>query len=130
MNRIIVMAKSEVGVIADMTEPLAQAGVNILTLNTDSAGETDIVIIATDDNDAALQALTAAGFRAIVDDTLIIRLRDEPGALAKVAKKFKDAGINIQSLHIFDRHAGYAMVGVSPADRGLAEKIVGKDAVV
>ena len=130
MNRIIVMAKSEVGVIADMTEPLARAGVNILTLNTESTGETGIVIITTDDNDAALQALTAAGFRAIMDDTLIIRLPNEPGALARVAKKFKDAGVNIQSLHIFDRYAGYAMVGVSSADRVLAETIVGEDAVV
>ncbi len=124
------MAKSEVGVIADMTEPLARAGVNILTLNTESTGETGIVIITTDDNDAALQALTAAGFRAIMDDTLIIRLPNEPGALARFAKKFKDAGVNIQSLHIFDRHAGYAMVGVSSADRVLAETIVGEDAVV
>ena len=130
MNRIIVMAKSEVGVIADMTEPLARAGVNILTLNTESTGETGIVISTTDDNDAALQALTAAGFRAIMDDTLIIRLPNEPGALARVAKKFKDAGVNIQSLHIFDRYAGYAMVGVSSADRVLAETIVGEDAVV
>ena len=130
MNRIIVMAKSEVGVIADMTEPLARAGVNILTLNTESTGETGIVIITTDDNDVALQALTAAGFRAIMDDTLIIRLPNEPGALARVAKKFKDAGVNIQSLHIFDKFAGYAMVGVSSADRVLAETIVGEDAVV
>lgn len=130
MDRIIVVAKSEVGVIADMTEPLARAGVNILTLNTESTGETGIVIITTDDNDTALQALTAAGFRAIMDETLIIRLRDELGALARVARKFKDAGINIQSLHIFDRNAGYAMVGVSSADRGRAETIVGEDAVV
>ena len=124
------MAKSEVGVIADMTTPLAQARVNILTLNTESTGETGIVIITTDDDDAALQALTAAGFRAIVDDTLIIRLRDEPGALARVAQRFKNGGVNIQSLHIFDRHGGYAMVGVSSADRVLAETIVGQDAVV
>lgn len=130
MNRIIVMAKSEVGVMADITEPLAQAGVNILTLNTESTGEPSLVIITTDDNDAALQALTAAGFRAIIDESLIIRLRDEPGALARVAKKFKDAGINIQSLHIFDRNAGYAMVGIFPKDRALAETIVGEDAVV
>ena len=115
---------------ADITEPLAQAGVNILTLNTESTGEPSLVIITTDDNDAALQALTAAGFRAIIDESLIIRLRDEPGALARVAKKFKDAGINIQSLHIFDRNAGYAMVGISAGDRALAETIVGEDAVV
>ena len=38
MDRIIVMAKSEVGVIADITAALAEADVNILTINTENTG--------------------------------------------------------------------------------------------
>ena len=130
MDRIIVMAKSEVGVIADITAALAEASVNILTINTENTGETGLVIISTEDNDAALSALTAAGFRALVDDALVIRLQDEPGALAKVAERFKNAGINIQSLHILDRHGGYATIALSVEDRDAAEALVGPEAVV
>ena len=130
MDRIIVMAKSEVGVIADITAVLADAGVNILTINTENTGETGLVIIITDDNDAALGALTAAGFRAVIDDVLVIRLRDEPGALAKVAEKFKNAGVNIQSLHILDRHGDYTTVALAADDREAAEALVGQEAVV
>ena len=130
MDRIIVMAKSEVGVIADITAALADASVNILTINTENTGETGLVIISTEDNDAALSALTAAGFRALVDDALVIRLQDEPGALAKVAERFKNAGINIQSLHILDRHGGYATIALSVEDRDAAEALVGPEAVV
>ena len=130
MDRIIVMAKSEVGVIADITAVLADAGVNILTINTENTGETGLVIIITDDNDAALGALTAAGFRALIDDVLVIRLRDEPGALAKVAEKFKNAGVNIQSLHILDRHGDYTTVALSADDRAMAETLVGQEAIV
>ena len=130
MDRIIVMAKSEVGVIADITAVLADAGVNILTINTENTGETGLVIIITDDNDAALGALTAAGFRAVIDDVLVIRLRDEPGALAKVAEKFKNAGVNIQSLHILDRHGDYTTVALSADDRAMAETLIGQEAIV
>ena len=130
MDRIIVMAKSEVGVIADITAVLADASVNILTINTENTGETGLVIIITDDNDAALGALTAAGFRAVIDDVLVIRLRDEPGALAKVAEKFKNAGVNIQSLHILDRHGDYTTVALSADDRAMAETLVGQEAIV
>ena len=130
MDRIIVMAKSEVGVIADITAVLADSGVNILTINTENTGETGLVIIITDDNDAALGALTAAGFRAVIDDVLVIRLRDEPGALAKVAEKFKNAGVNIQSLHILDRHGDYTTVALSADDRAMAESLVGQEAIV
>lgn len=130
MDRIIVMAKNEVGVIADITAVLADAGVNILTINTENTGETGLVIIITDDNDAALGALTAAGFRAVIDDVLVIRLRDEPGALAKVAEKFKNAGVNIQSLHILDRHGDHTTVALSADDRAMAETLVGQEAIV
>ncbi len=130
MNRVIVIGKNEVGAIADITAPLASAGVNILTINTESTGETGLVILTTDDNDAALEALTAAGFRAIIDETLVIRLPDEPGALARVAQKFKDAGMNIQSLHIVERRAGYALVALSVDDRDGAAALLDSSMVV
>lgn len=130
MNRVIVMGKNEVGVLADITAPLASAGVNILTINTDSTGESDLIILTTEDNDAALEALTAAGFRAIIDETLIVRLRDEPGALARVAEKFKNAGINIQSLHIVERRAGFAILSLSVDDREGATALLDSSMVV
>ena len=130
MDRIIVMAKSEVGVIADITASLAEADVNILTINTENTGETGLVIMSTEDNDAALQALTSAGFRAVIDDVLVVRLRDEPGALAKVAERFKNAGVNIQSLHILDRRGDYATVALAADDRAAAEALIGSEAVV
>lgn len=130
MDRIIVMAKSEVGVIADITAALAEAGVNLLSINTENTGETGLVIISTEDDDTALSALTAAGFRAVVDDVLVFRLRDEPGALAKVAEKFKHAGVNIQSLHILDRHGDYVTFALSSDNREMAETLVGREAIV
>ena len=66
MDRIIVMVKSEVGVIADITGALARAGVNLQSINTENTGETGLVILTTDNNDAALRVLTAAGFRAVI----------------------------------------------------------------
>ena len=130
MERIIVMAKSEVGVIAGITAALAGAGVNILTINTENTGETGLVVLSTEDNDAALRALTVAGFRAVVDDVLVFRLRDEPGALAKVAERFKDAGVNIQSLHILDRYGDYVTFALSSDNREMAETLVGPEAIV
>ncbi len=130
MERIIVMAQSEVGVIADITAALAGADINILSINTENTGETGLVILTAEDNDAALRALMDAGFRAIIDDVLVFRLRDEPGALAKVTQNFKDAGVNIQSLHILDRHGDYVTFALSSDDREKAEALVGPEALV
>ncbi len=130
MERIIVMVKNEVGVIADIAASLAESGINILTMDTESTGDTGIVIITTDDNDRALRVLTSGGFKAVIDDALVIRLRDEPGALAKVAAKFKQSGVDIQSLHILDRYDGYTMVALTADDRATAEALVDRESIV
>ena len=130
MDRIIVTAHNEVGLMADIADAMARADINILTINTDGVGDNGVVVMTTDDNDAALDALASAGFRAIIDEALVIRLKDEPGALAKVAARFKEAGVNIQSLHIIDRYHGYTTVALSPDDRAKAETLVDSDSIV
>ena len=130
MDRIIVTAHNQVGVVADIAAAMTQADINILTINTEGGGESGVIILSTDDNDAALDVLASAGFRAVMDEALVIRLKDEPGALAKVAARFKESGVNIQSLHILDRHHGYTTVALSPDDRAKAESLLDDDAIV
>ena len=89
MSRIMVMAKNEVGVIADISRVLADNGINIETISTESLDDKGSISLTTDDYDGALRALTDAGFKTVTDDSLIVSLKDEPGALAKVAEKLK-----------------------------------------
>ncbi len=130
MNRIIIMANNEVGVIADISRVMADNDINIETMTAQGPGENGVVTLTTDDNDAALRALTDAGFKVVTDDALILQLPDEPGALAKVAQRFKDTGVNIQSLHILARHHGYTTVALSANDRTRAETLVDRDSIV
>ena len=130
MNRIIVMAKNEVGVIADISRVLADNGLNIEAINAEALGDKGVVTLTTNDYDDALRALTDAGFKTVSDEALVLRLRDEPGALARVAERFKDAGVNLQSLHIVDRRDGYTTVALAADDRARAEALVDKETLV
>lgn len=130
MNRIVVVARNEVGVIADISRALADAGINIETISTEGSDDHGAVTLTTDSQDAALRVLTEAGFKAVSDDSLVLRLRDEPGALAKVAERFKHANVNIQSLHIVDRQAGHTIVALAAEDRAKAETLVDEDLLV
>ena len=125
MNRVVVTAKNEVGVIADISAALAGAGVNIQTINTESTNETGLVILTTEDNDAALKALTSAGHQAELSETLHIRLQDEAGTLASVSEKFKNAGQSIQSLHIVERGGGHAILALTAEDMDKARELLG-----
>ena len=130
MNRIIVMAKNEVGVLADISQALADEGINIETISAEGLADQGVITLSTDNHDDALRVLMNAGYKAVSDDSLILRLPDEPGALAKVAGRFKDAGVNIQSLHIVERQGDHTIVALAAEDRAQAEALVDKDTVV
>ena len=130
MTRIVVIANNEAGVIADIAGALADRNINIETISAEALGEKGAITLTTDDEDSALRALTDAGFKTVSDESLVLRLHDEPGALAKLAQKFKQAGVNIQSLHILDRRNGYATVAISADDRAKAESLVEPEAAV
>jgi len=129
LERIVIMARDDVGVLADITSVLAQASVNLESINTQVNGEHGTIIISTDDTNRALTALAGAGYSAVTDDALLIRLKDEAGALARVAQRFSEAGINIRSVHILDRKDGFATIALSTStdDRPRAEALVGPE---
>ena len=82
MERIIIIVRDEAGVITGVTRALADAGINIESLNTERAGEQGIITLTThdtDDTDTALGALAGAGFWAATDDFLVLRLPDKAG---------------------------------------------------
>ena len=130
MQRIVIIAKDETGVIADIATTLADADVNIESLNTENAGEQGIITLTTDHTNTALQALARAGFKATTEDTILFRLIDEPGSLAVTARRFKDAGLNIRSLHILDRRAGYATVALATDDQPRALELLDPDSII
>ena len=124
MSRIVVIAKNETGVIADIAGALAERNINIETINAETFEEKGAISLTADDHDGALRALKQAGFKAVSDESLVVRLRDEPGALARLADRFKQAGVNIQSLYILDRRDGRTTVAISAADRAKAKALL------
>ncbi len=124
------MAKNEVGVIADISRALADEGINIETISAEALADKGVVTLTTDSYDEALRVLTDAGFKTVSDDSLVLRLPDEPGSLAKVAETFKEAGVSIQSLHIVERRAGHTIVALSADDRAKAEALVDEATLV
>jgi len=130
LNRIIVMAQDEVGVIADISQVLAAEGINLESINAQVVGEEAAIILTADRYDRALYVLNQAGFKAVSDDALVLRLPDEPGALAKVAGDLKDAGVNIESMHILSRQGGYAMIALKADSRSGAVAAIGSENIL
>ena len=124
MKQLIIPTEKHAGELAKVMEVLAVLKVNINTLDAQEREEHGWIILTVDQYDHALQGLTQAGYNVISEEALVISVPDEPGALAQIARRFQDAKISIQSLHILRRIGGLIHVNLVADDVSLAKKLV------
>jgi hypothetical protein len=114
MKQISIIAPNRLGVVTDITEVLAGADINIESLDAEQVGEYTVVVLNVDFYDKALQILRRfSDMRIVTEDAILVKLKDEPGALAMIARRFTDAGIGLRSVRFIERDDDFALVAIS-----------------
>ena len=98
MNAFIVEAKNQPGELARVSGALAAKGINIQTGSVLSLGAIGGFGFITNDEAGTRSALDGAHSSYREVEVIPISVADEPGALAEIARKLGDAGINIELL--------------------------------
>jgi hypothetical protein len=124
MKQLHVLVPNQPGQFARITEALAAHGVNIEDFDVESHGADGIIALTVDKYDDALRALRDVGLKAVTQDTLLIRIEDKPGALAVVAQRLKDAGIDLRSMHIVSRAANVSIASLVADDNAKAAAVL------
>ncbi len=96
MKQITIVTPAQAGLMADISDHLGNAGINIETLEAFVVRDWDIVQLTVSDYDAALHVLRDAGYDAITEDAVVINVKDQPGALAKVMRRLNEAGVEMR----------------------------------
>ena len=99
VRQISVFLENNTGRLAEVTNCLADAGINLRAISIADTADFGILRIIVDKQDEALNALTAAGFTTRENDVLAVEINDVPGSLANLMKLFRDANVNIEYLY-------------------------------
>lgn len=129
MKQITVLTRKETSELARVATILGDAGVNIEEVDAEHIEETGLIVLSVDRYDEALRALADHGLRAITQNALVIRIEDRPGALAAIAKKLRDASVDVRSMHILRRDPHGSLATLVTTDPAKARTILA-DAVV
>lgn len=125
MKQFTIITGDRLGVVTEITEALAAADINIETLDAITVGEHAIIVLSVDRYDQALEAIRRlGGMNVVTEDAILVKLRNEPGALAKIARRFTDAGIGLRSIRFIERNADYGLVAISTERSGAALALV------
>ena len=124
MKQLTVLVPNQPGQVAALTEALALHGINVESFDVESHGADGLIVLTVDRYDEALRALRDAGYRAVTQDTLLIRIEDKPGALAKIAVRLTDAGLDLRSMHIVRRIGEFSIVSLVASDNARAAAVL------
>ena len=123
-TQLTVSLKSRLGTLAQLARTLADAGVNIVTLSADAVTGRGKIRVIVNDPGTAKRALRRAKYRFSEEPAFVVRLRNKPGALARVAEKVAKARVNIKSAYATTAGRGSATVVFTVGSVAKARKIL------
>lgn len=94
-----VITEDRVGVLAEITNILAEEGVNIENLCIYTTTGQAIFYFITDNNEKTKKILGEKGYDVKEQEIVILSLDDRPGALSKVARKLKEETIDLHYVY-------------------------------
>lgn len=113
MEQITIVTKDYNGLTADITSALGSNDINIESLDAKKIDDIGLVVLRVNQYDRARRILRNAGWNAITKDSLLVRVKDEPSAIADLAKRFRDANLHVSSMRIVQHHGDWGAIAVS-----------------
>lgn len=125
MKEFSVTLTNKPGQLAILAGRLADAGIRIESLAAIGSDGESLVRFMPDDAVATRRVLDSAGVHFEERPILDTFLPDKPGALAEVAQRLADAGVNIDSIYLLHSNAEGLHFAVTVDDPDLARANLG-----
>jgi hypothetical protein len=123
-TQLTVSLASKRGVLAQLAKTLADARVNINTLSAEAVSGRGKIRLTVNDATKAKRALRRGKYRVSEEPAFVVRLRNKPGALARVATRLAKAGVNIKSAYATTAGRGGATVVFTVGSAVKARKVL------
>jgi hypothetical protein len=131
IKQISVFLENTTGRLCEVTQTLAKAGINLRAISIADTADFGILRIIVDKTDAAINALTSAGFTTRQTDVAAVEIEDKPGSLASLMEIFQKSGINIEYLYAsLEGSVGKAVVIFKLEDHDKGFEILAKSGLV
>ena len=99
-KEIAVTAANKAGILADISKLLTEHGINIQAVAGYAAGSDAKIMLVTEDNLRAIDALKKAGYKSIKEnEVVVVELENKPGALKNITAKIASEGVDIKQVY-------------------------------
>lgn len=129
MRTMVVIQRSHPGLLAEVTALMAEKKINLSDFSGQVVGDTAVITLQADKYRDGYRVLSEAGYHVYASETLLVRLEQTPGALARLSQKLAGAGVNVRGLHLVNKDARAGIVALETVDQEKARAVL-KDQLV
>ena len=115
---------NSIGKLAEVTDKLKDAGVNILAMCAWGEGDVGHLMLVADDPQKACESISPAVDECGWDEVVRVHATNTPGALNEIAHKLADAGIDIAFTYASTTDAADAVIILNTSDNAKAAEIL------
>lgn len=106
VEQISVFLENKSGRLAEVSEVLAKAGINIRALSLADTTDFGILRLIVNDTEKAKQVLKDNGYTVGKTEVVAVEVEDRPGGLARILDVMKDKEINVEYMYAFVQKSG------------------------
>jgi hypothetical protein len=108
-----VRLRNEPGALGRLAARLGENGIDIRSLAAGAVGSFGCVVLSTSNDAAAREVFRKGRYQFVEGESLNVGVEDRPGALAQMAARLAEAGVNITGVVVLGRHQGKAELAIS-----------------
>ena len=125
MKQLSVFVENKPGRLAEITEALAAAGVDIRAISVADTSDFGILRVIVDKPNEAVLALKEAGMTVSLTEVIAVGIDDTPGSFSKSVRVLADAGLTIEYMYAFiSRDKGKAYIIIRMDDSKTACRVL------
>ena len=124
MQVFLVDLKNKPGELARAAEAIAAKGIDITGISGATCGDSGRAAVITNDHATTKAVLTEAGFKFTEMEATDTALRQQPGTLAKAARRLADEGINVEALLPIGMEGNEVHVAFVTSDAAKARQVL------
>ena len=122
IKQLTVFVENKQGTVVSITEILSKNNINLRALSIAETEAFGILRLIVNEEEAAVKALTDAGYLLKVTEVVGVKIGDAPGKLSAVLRVLDDKNINVEYMYAFmARTEKHAYVVIRVEDNELAE---------
>lgn len=123
-RQVQVEVADAVGRLAEITDKIKEAGINILALCAWVEGDRGHMRLVAEDAEKACAAVTPAVDKCEYGEVVCVKVPNEPGALNAVAHKLAEAGIAVSTVHAAAVDTPETTIILTTSDNAKAAEII------